>query len=102
MKGRDEKITMVVLEIVQKDEHTVKLKCWVPEWDILVSWKTLGHDKSILVDKKYLYSLNVGRHIDTKYYCNYQQFSWKQKMNFCLDPSFIDANKENLVPDPRN
>jgi hypothetical protein len=102
MKGYDEKITMIVLEIVQKDEHTVKLKCWVPEWDILVSWKTLGYDTSILVDKKYLYSVNVGSYIDTKYYCNYQQFSWKQKMNFCLDPSFIDANKENLVPDPRN
>jgi len=102
MNGNNEKIEMVVLEIVQKDDHTLKVKCWVPIWDTIVSWKALGRDKSIIVDKKYMYSVQIGSKIDVQYYCNYQQFSWKHKMNFCLDPSFIDANKENLVPVPHN
>ncbi len=98
MQGTQEKINMIVLEIIQKDTHTLKLKCWVPSWDTMISWKTLGREKQILVDKKYYYKLHIGSHIDVQYYCDYQQFSWKQKMNYCLHPEFIDANKENLVP----
>lgn len=98
MQDNDEKITMVVLEIIQKDEHSLKLKCWVPSWDTVISWKTLGKEKQIVVDKKYYYKLEIGSHIDVQYYCDYQKFSWKQKMNYCLHPQFIDANKENLAP----
>lgn len=98
MKGGEENIHMIVLEIIQKDTHTLKLQCWVPSWDTIVSWKTLGRDKQILVDKKYYYKLHIGAHIQVQYYCDYQQFSWKQKMNYSLHPYFIDANKENLVP----
>ncbi len=98
LKGGQETISMVVLEIKPKDEYNIKLKCWVPDWDTIVSWKTLGYDKYILVEKKDLYPLHIGDTLVVRYYYNTQQFSWKHKMNFCLDPSFIDANKANLVP----
>ncbi len=98
LKQCNETLSMIVLEIKQYDEHTLKIQCWVPAWDTIVSWKTLGYEHQMLVDKKYVYLLQIGRQIDVQYYCNPQEFSWKRKMNFCLAPSFIDANRENLVP----